>query len=342
MVTQIRGACGSAFLAALIGSASAADKDFASCSRLPTIDARHACYDELAKQLEAQSSAQTDEQDGSSYLTDTWKLGPRDAGPRSIMDITTYRPSYLLFRQTNTPNFRPHSPATGRTTLPDLDRNMIDVAASFKTELVSREAFDRVGATPLLRNIGIDSVRTWFAYTQTMSWQALNHGRSRPIYDANYEPEAILSFGTSNAGNGLKLVNLGLSHQSNGIDPVSHRGWSRVYVQGGFQWERFSVLVRGWRVLEKSDDDNPDIRNYMGSGDIVARYESEGGYVASMLLRRNLDTKYGYTQLDWATPRLKALGGFRVHARATTGYGETLLDYNFQQTTIGVGVSFGD
>src|SRR5258708_15467623 len=146
----------------------------------------------------------------------------------------------------------------------------------------------------------------------------------------------------SNKGNGFKLINVGLSHMSNGIDPNSHRGWSREYVQGGWEWDRLSVLARAWRVLPESDDDNPDIRSFMGSGDLVARYQTAGGYVASVLLRRNLGTGRGFTQVDWATPALKVFGGLRLHAQATSGYGETLIDYNFQQTTFGIGVSFGD
>jgi phospholipase A1/A2 len=329
-------------VAALPATANAADDEFLQCTKLPTVEERHACYDQVAARLQARTAGPGEETASSSYLTDAWKLGPNDAAPRHVLDATTYRPSYLIFRQTNSPDTRPHSPATGKTTLPDLDRNMVKIEASFKTELISREAFDWTGAPKALSHVGIDNVRLWFGYTQTMNWQALNHGRSRPIDDANYEPEAILTFGTGNPDNGLKLINLGLSHQSNGIDPVSHRGWSREYVQAGWQLNRLSVLVRAWRVIPQSDDDNPDIRTFYGSGDLVARYETGGGYVTSVLLRRNLGDGHGFTQIDWASPHFKALGGLRIHAQGTTGYGETLLDYNFQQTTVGVGLSFGD
>jgi phospholipase A1 len=323
-------------------AASGADDGFLRCAKLPNIDERHACYDELAKKAESASAEPADESASASYLTEAWKLGPKDAAPRHLADIVTYRPNYIIFRQTNDPNSRPRSPATGRTALPGLDRNVIKIQGSFKTEFVSREAFEQIGATPLLRHAGIDSVRLWFGYTQTMAWQALNHGRSRPVQDTNYEPEAIITFGTGNKGNGFKLINLGLSHMSNGLDPSSHRGWSREYVQGGWEWDRLSVLARAWRVLPNSDDDNPDIRTFMGNGDLVTRYQAAGGYVTSVLLRRNLASGRGFVQVDWATPVLNAIGGLKLHAQITSGYGETLIDYNFQQTTIGIGVSFGD
>jgi phospholipase A1 len=47
-------------------------------------------------------------------------------------------------------------------------------------------------------------------------------------------------------------------------------------------------------------------------------------------------------QLDWATPLLAALGAARLHLQVSSGYGETLIDYNHNQTTVGVGVSFGN
>jgi phospholipase A1 len=213
---------------------------------------------------------------------------------------------------------------------------------SFKTELISRQAFDEAGVTQALGHVGIHSARLWFGYTQKMNWQVFNHSSSRPIRDTNYEPEVILTLGTGNQGNGLKLINLGLTHESNGLEESEHRGWTRAYAQGGWEWYRLSVLARAWYRIPESDDDNPDIKKYMGRGDIVSRYQTAGGYVTSVLVRRNLRSGRGFAQLDWATPLLNSLGALKFHVQLTSGYGDTLIDYNHKQTTIGVGVSFGD
>lgn len=327
---------GLALLTVLVPGRSAADESMARCAAIPGEKERLACYDTLAR-----SDSPADEE-RQPYLNRSWKLGPNDAGVRRLADITTYRTNYILGRWTSRPNLEPRSPSTGRAPLTDLNHGEAKLQASFKTELVSRQAFDELGVANAAGIFGFDSVRLWFAYTHGISWQAFNHGQSRPIREAEYEPEMILTLGRGQSGDGFKLLNLGFSHQSNGLDQLEHRGWSRVYAQGGWAWQRFSFSGRVWHVVEDSDDDNPNIRRFMGNGDLVIRHESGTGYVTSTLLRHNFSSGRGFVQFDWATPVTKALGGLKFHAQFTTGYGETLIDYNHRQWTAGVGVSFGD
>lgn len=318
----------------MVACTSRAQDDRSRCATIKDRDQRLACYDGLA-------AGEVGTVEAAPYLTRSWKLGPDDAGVRRIADIQTYRTNYILNRLTSRPNLEPRSPSTGRA-LEDINKDEIKVQAGFKTELVSRQAFERSGVTDFVGHFGLDSARLWFGYTQVMAWQAFNHGQSRPIRETDYEPELILTLGRANPGNGFKLLNLGFTHQSNGLDAIEHRGWTRVYAQGGWDWNRLSVLVRAWHVVQESDDDNPNIRRFYGSGDVVARYQSSGGYVTSTLVRYNLSRDRGFVQLDWATPVLKALGGLKFHAQITDGYGETLIDYNHRQFTAGIGVSFGD
>ncbi len=76
---------------ALSPAASGAADEFLRCTKLPTLEERHACYDEVARKLGAAEPA--DESQIPSYLTDAWKLGPQDVPARRLMDIMTYRPS---------------------------------------------------------------------------------------------------------------------------------------------------------------------------------------------------------------------------------------------------------
>lgn len=323
----------------LLPATSGATEGLARCAKLESIDERLACYDELARATESASGGPIDPSPTPSHLSEVWKLGTKQVSARRLTEILGYRPTYIISRWTSDPNEQPSSPAPGRDSpLQDLDRNELKFQVSLKAELVSRHAFDQLGVTPLLGHVGIDSVRLWFGYTHRVNWQMYNAGASRPFRETNYEPEAILTFGTGNEGDGFKLVNLGLVHQSNGRVESDSRGWSRVYAQGGWEWDRVSVLARVWHRLPESaeDDDNPDIKRYLGHGDLVTRYQTASGYVSSLLVRRR------FVQLDWATPLLATLGAARLHVQLSSGYGETLIDYNHKQTTIGLGVSFGD
>ena len=314
--------------ALLSPAASGASNDLALCARLESIDERLACYDDLARKTESAAGWPLDSSPTPSHLSEAWKLGARQASARRLTDILGYRPTYVLSRWTSDVNDVP----------PDMEPNELKFQISFKAEMVSRQAFDDIGVTPLVRRAGIDSVRLWFGYTQRVHWQAYNASASRPFRETNYEPEGILTLGSGNEGDGFKLLNLGLVHQSNGRTGAESRGWNRLYAQGGWEWDRFSLLARLWyRIPERAeDDDNPDIKQYLGSGDLVARYQTAGGYVSGLLLRRK------YAQLDWATPLMDVLGAARLHLQFSSGYGESLIDYNHQQTTLGIGVSFGN
>ena len=349
MTQTRRGFAALALLVATLAPAtSGADEGLARCAKLENIDERLACYDELSRATESPTGGPIDPSPTPSHLTEAWKLGAKHGGARRLTEILGYRPNYVISRWTSNPNRQPSSPAPGRESLApeDLDHNELKFQVSMKTELVSRQAFDRTGVTSLLRHIGVDSVRLWFGYTELVNWQAFNARSSRPFRETNYEPEAILTFGTGNEGNGLKLINLGLVHQSNGRTEAGSRGWDRAYVQGGFEWDRLSMLARVWHRFPENakDDDNPDIKDYVGRGDLVTRYQTAGGYVASVLVRHSLraNPSRGLVQLDWATPLLNRLGAARLHVQLSSGYGETLIDYNHKQTTFGVGVSFGD
>jgi phospholipase A1 len=342
-------AVGLALLGAILACpAGAADDALAQCANLENGDARLACYDNVARSTESPAGGPIDLSPAPSHLVEAWKLGRKQGGPRRLTDIVSYRPTYILSRWSTHPNTQPSSPAPGRESLPrqDLDRNELKLQVSFKTELASRQAFERIGVTPLLRPAGVESVRLWFGYTQRMNWQFYNARNSRLLRETNYEPEAIVSFGNGNEGDGFKLLNLGFSHQSNGREATESRGWNRIYAQGGWEWGPLSMLARVWHRPSDSVklDDNPDIKDYLGRGELVTRYQTSRGYVTQLLLRHTLraDPSRGFAQLDWATPLLSSLGAVRLHLQLTTGYGETLIDYSHKQTTLGLGVSFGD
>jgi phospholipase A1 len=323
------GARGIVLLAVLLPRTllAAGDADYAKCRDIQDDKERLACFDGIDRTRAAPQA---------SYLERHWKLGLGDRRI-SIDDVQPHRPTYILLgKWTNHANTEPSSPSPGHAVPAPIPWNDDELSfqLSFKAELVSRHDFDR----PVL---GLANVRLWFAYTQQSFWQVYNPRLSRPFRETNYEPEAILTFSTGNPSDGWKLLNLGAVHQSNGRSLPQSRSWNRLYAQGGWEWGRFSVLGRAWwRIPENSDkDDNPDIQDYLGRGDVLLRWGFDNDKSISVLLRRSLSTGRGFVQLDWTSRKL--FGPARVYIQATSGYGESLIDYNFRQNTIGFGFAYG-
>jgi phospholipase A1 len=278
-----------------------------------------------------------------SYLERNWRL--TSEGDWNISDFETYRANYLLATFNSNVNNTPTSPSRPNTDNRNLDNKDLKFQLSLKSEMLNN--------IPLIRDLPyVTSSRLWGAYTQQSYWQIFDAAASRPLRENNYEPELILSLGIDNEVDGVRkdyiprMLNLGLSHQSNGRSNPLSRSWNRLYLEGGFELtKRISLLVRPWwRIPEnKSDDDNPDIEKYMGYGDMTVRWETENRDTAvSLLLRNNLrsDNK-GFAQVDlqqrvFNNPYLK------LHVLASTGYGETLLDYNRSQSVLGFGISLGE
>ena len=278
-----------------------------------------------------------------SYLERKWRL--TSEGDWDISDFETYKANYLLVTQTNNTNDRPQSPNRISNEDRNLDPQDLKFQISLKSELLNN--------IPLIRSLPyVTSSRIWGAYTQQSYWQIFNGSASRPLRENNYEPEVILSLGIDNEVNGERkkyiprLLNLGLVHQSNGRSNPQSRSWNRVYLEGGFELtDRISLLVRPWwRIPEnKADDDNPNISKYMGYGDMTVRWETESRKTAvSVLLRDNLrsDNK-GFVQVD-VQQRVFNNPYLKLHFLLSSGYGETLLDYNHSQTVLGLGISLGE
>ncbi len=293
---------------------------------------------------------------GRTYLARTWHLGDcgdaqlttgsgndeADNGrnkttPSSFHTLVPHRQSYFIFRKASSVNKNPFSPTNGIASYSyDLDPMEAKFQLSFKAEVPEN-------VNPFSRFI-----RLWGAYTQQSNWQMLNSRNSSPFRASNYEPELIATYETEQ-GSPLKLVNFGLVHQSNGQAGPESRSWNRLYVQGGWEWESrrtVSVLARGWwRIPENVlRDDNPDIKSYLGYGDVVVRLEGSVKNITTVLLRNNLSLNQnrGFVQLDYAYPLREKSSAYYLHFQGVLGYGETLIDYNHHQKAIGVGLSFRD
>lgn len=247
-----------------------------------------------------------------------------------------YRQSTLMFSHTGTPNDTPTSQNPQDRVAPSypLEHNEATFSFSLKTPVLPH---------PLL---GPDNV-LWLGYTQHSFWQALDSVHSRPFRESDYEPELIFSHRLDVTPLGeLRpvLLNLGIVHQSNGQSDPRSRSWNRAYAQLGLvrRWsddKSLALLVRPWWRLPEAaiDDNNPDIKRYMGYGDIECLFW-HGHQLVTLLARvRALQVDFSTPLLlDPRSPKEQSL---QLHLQLFTGYGESLIDYNQRHTTVGLGVS---
>ncbi|MEO5700201.1 MAG: phospholipase A, partial [Casimicrobiaceae bacterium] len=200
--------------------------------------------------------------------------------------------------------------------------------------------------TKLAQDILGSASDLWFGYTQQSYWQAINSRYSSPFRESNYEPEAVvvhpLQFGVGPVHAAYAAVSL--NHQSNGQGGALSRSWNRVMGELALTAGPFSMQLRPWLRLDASTDshdDNPDIEDFIGRGEVVAGYRA-GRHVVTLRGRHSLRSgprSHGSAQLDWA---YRLAGTLNAHVQLFTGYGESLIDYNLRQTTLGVGLSFFD
>ncbi len=267
---------------------------------------------------------------GESMFDRAWAFDP--SGAR--YDISLYAPNYFLIgRYTTSLNTAPFDPLVGGgvfTPGTELDSTEAAFQISFKFRLWTTDD-RRWGA--------------WMAYTQQSQWQLYNDSgnASRPFRETNYMPELILSHKPGLRWGDLQwnLLNVAFNHQSNGRSDVISRSWDRLIASVGVEKGDLGILGRlWWRIPESDDsDDNPTISDYYGWGDLSAIYKWRGQSFAATI-RGNPSTGKGAGQLTWTSAPL--LGPVRGYVKLFSGYGETLIDYNWRQTTIGIGVSLND
>ena len=323
----------------VMGASHAADiSGMAPCAGLADDGERLACYDRASGRLapapssEAAPAPDTAKPvaasaagaDAGSALSRHWELD--EADKRGTFRFRSHNDNYLLLANLNSaPNgapFRPTNPLSSRSAI---GPQHVELAfqLGFKTKLVEHAAGSRGDL--------------WFGYTQQSYWQAYNAPASRPFRETNYQPElmAVLPLDLA-LGGGLRarFVNIGLVHQSNGQSGTQSRSWNRLYAQLGMERGPLALSARLWRRLDRSqDDDNPDILDYMGRGDISASWRRDGHEI-SLTARRNFSTRHGALQASWAFPVASRLKGY---VQLFSGYGQSLINYDYAQKALGLG-----
>jgi len=197
-----------------------------------------------------------------------------------------------------------------------------------------------------------------FAYSQRLFWQVFDGDHSRPMREVNYNPEFFWDLQDSY----IELIRLGLwEHESNGEElgydeegneVNASRSWNRVYLTIGEDfWDgAFHSRLKLWQVTDREDneytsffEDNRDIQQYLGHGELDLRWKGSWGR-AELMLRKGwmAGTETGRLQIHIPFSLLFGPEAPQVEVMlyGFSGYGESLIDYNRKLERWGIGFSF--
>lgn len=281
----------------------------------------------------APATTPADELEGPGILARYWELD--EDLKRGTFRFMTYKPNFLLpLHVTQRINRSPSSPTREAVSLPDYSHTEAKLQLSLRTKVA--------------QSVILPGADIWFGYTQQSMWQVWNRAASAPFRNTDYEPELIYMVPVPRSLQRLpdgwrwRYAQVSLAHQSNGQAKPLSRSWNRVYAGVGLERGDVTVSARALNRLDetRSDDDNPDLTDYRGRGEIQVNW-SPGLGTASLLYRSTFHrVKRGALQLDLTYPVDRGSPqGLRWYVQVFSGFGETLTDYNFRQTSFGVGLS---
>lgn len=324
-----------------------ANEPSATCANEADDRLRLACYDRSvgrplevsaapparAKATEMERVTKNETRRTASAMQSAWELGEDDK--RRDFVIRTYHPNFLLpVHYTSSINRTPSSPTQSGGSL---NPNYRPIEAKLQISLRAK----------VVEDLLLPGADLWVAYTQRSLWQVWDTKDSAPFRSTDYQPEMIYvipvpeKLGALPFGWNLRMVQLGAVHQSNGqSDPLS-RSWNRLYLGLGLEHGDFSLMLRANQRLRVQElDDNPDLIDYIGRGEMAMAW-APGLSTFGLYWRTNLSSvSRGSLQFDWTYPVFASQpSGLRWYVQLFTGYGETLLDYNHRQTSIGVGLA---
>lgn len=246
--------------------------------------------------------------------------------------LKPHQPNYLLPYGYSTKEYRSYTPS-------DEYRNIeAELQVSLKIEAF-RDLF------------GKDEIIS-LAYSHRSFWQA--YTESSPFRETNYNPEFFVTFPVSFKETipSLRSLSLGLGHLSNGQGNIERanipgnslylqnrsRSVNYFYGVATLQHDALITDITLWMPSRHNGDlqDNPDIMDYVGYGNIKFRYFYHK-HLFTLMSRLNFETKKGALEFTYSYP----LGeDVYLFAKIFNGYGESLIDYNNDVTKFSIGFSF--
>ncbi|QXZ08982.1 phospholipase A [Comamonas sp. Y33R10-2] len=254
-----------------------------------------------------------------------------------------YRPMSVSVVMGDEINREPSSPSRGSAPSQPYQHHEMRLQLSARTKIAS-------GLLTGPTSSGKDSL--WFGYSQQSYWQLFNSEISRPFRTTDHEPEVFYVYPTDAKlpfGWRWRYSGIGLVHQSNGQSNPLSRSWNRWYLMTGAELgNRWQVNAKVWQRMKESalEDDNPNIQDYIGRGEVKLGWNVNAQNTLSLSARGSIGQGKGSGRVEW----LRTLGegwnggksNLRLHVQLFSGYGDSLIDYNKKRTVLSVGLSLLD
>jgi phospholipase A1/A2 len=307
--------------------------DWQDCVPITEDRVRLACYDKLARSL----AAAPPERPATTTASIERPITPKPVSNQALgnrienekiagenpFSIRAYKPNYIL----------PVTYTSNRLNSPVYDFNLQHAEAKYQLSF-QFNWWDH----PLGPNTAF-----YFGYTQLSLWQLYNSSVSSPFRETDYEPEVGLDLTTDMqlAGLDFRKIRASFIHQSNGQGGLRSRSWNRLALLTAFGQGNFAGAIRGWyRIPEsRTSDDNPDISDYLGYGDLTLAYKFPTGTLSATLRNNLKSNNRGAIEIDYSFPFNRHIKGYIQYFN---GYGESLIDYNRSVNRIGIGIALTD
>jgi len=285
--------------------------------------------DELRAQCQAEELTDADEKDEGLMASRIFTDDENVLRPFTLM---AHRPNYILMTcYNNSPNDSPW-----REGYNDSDLDLDTVESQFQVSI----------KIPLAIDLFNNKVDIFSGYTVRSYWQVYNKDLSAFFRETNYSPEVWAQIHNDWSFWGIKntVYGFGFVHQSNGRNEPVSRSWNRVFATFVFEKGNLVFSIKPWyRIPEDSEDDNnSDLTDYMGHCELLVAYKWYRNTFAVMS-RNNLESGFdkGAVEATWSFP----LGNYKYlkgYIQGFTGYGQSLIDYDSKETSIGIGFAVTD
>ena len=185
----------------------------------------------------------------------------------------------------------------------------------------------------------------FISHTHKAYW-AITTEESAPFREHNFNPEFHFRWKNPESSLPLKHVQIGFEHESTGVAGPESRSWNRLTGQTEMTFiskdhstpGHVHAYLRGWIIVDKDEDNNSDIEDHLGPGEIRISYalhkapnilvQSE---VAITMRIHSIMFEYGFN----------APGpDFLWYIQYWNGRGEWLVGYNEDTSILRAGIKF--